>query len=334
MHALGPRGLIGTDERAHLLGALGAWDGRWYRTVAANGYLLQPGRQSDPAFFPFYPLLLRGVHAFGIGYVTSGVVLSQLAFLAALAAFATLTSDLFDETFARRATVYLALFPMGFVFSMAYPESVVLLAIALAAIAATRRHWGRAAALTGLGALARPETVFLSLPLAAKAWREHEQRGIAFGAVAAPFAALASFALYLQVNLHDPLAWTHAERAWGRRFTPLGLFRAVEHVPSAFAGNAWIVRDVVFFVVYLALLWLALRRGAPKLWVAAGALIVVLPTFSGSFHSVGRFGLLAPAVVWGLAALGERGPRIDRAIRCVSLLLLVGGTVSLAYVFP
>lgn len=334
MHAVGPRGLVGPDERTHLLGVLGSWDGRWYRTVAANGYLLEPGRQSDPAFFPFYPMLLRALNAFGIGYVTGGVVLSQLAFLAALFAFATLTRDLFDETFAERATIYLALFPMGFVFSMAYPESIVLLAIALAAVAAARRHWSRTGALAGLGALARPETLFLSIPLAARAWREPDRRGSAFGAVAAPFAALASFALYLQVHLHDPLAWTHAERAWGRSFTPLGLVRAVEHLPSTFAGNAWIVRDVVFFAVYLVLLWLAWRRGAPKTWVVAGALIVVLPTFSGSFHSVGRFGLLAPAIVWGLASLGERRPRVDLAIRTASLLLLVGGTVSLAYVFP
>ena len=335
MHAVGPRGLIGHDERAHLLGTLGTWDGRWYRTVAANGYLLEPGRQSDPAFFPLYPILLRALHATGIGYVTSGVILSNALLLAALVAFELLSGELFGARFARRATVYLALFPMGFVFSMEYPESLVLLSIALAALAALRRRWLLVAVITALATLARPEMLFASLALFPLALQERssQARGLALGAVLAPFAALASFAVYLQLTLHDAFAWTHAERAWGRRFTPLGLYRAIEHLPSAFDGNAWIARDVAFFVLYLALLWIGRRAGVPRAWIVAALPVVVLPTFSGSFHSVGRFGLLAPALFWGLAAAGERAG-VDRGIRILSALLLVGGTVSLAYVFP
>jgi hypothetical protein len=335
LEAFGPRGLIGNDETAHALGALGAWDGRWYRAVAANGYLLEPGRQSDPAFFPLYPILLRGLHATDIGYVTGGLILSNLAFLAALALVESLTRKLFGTSTARRTTVYLALFPMGFVFSMEYPESIVLCAIALAALAALRGRWRLVAVLTALGTLARPEMLFVSLALLPLALRESvpARRGLALGALLAPVAALGSFALYLQLHLHDPLAWTHAERAWGRKFTPLGIVRAIQDVPPSFAGNAWIVRDVAFFVLYLGLLFLALRRGVPRSWIVSAALIVILPTFSGSFHSDARFGLLAPAVFWGLAAAGER-PRIDRAIRWISAVLLVGGTVSLAYVFP
>lgn len=335
LEAFGPRGLIGNDETAHVLGALGAWDGRWYRTVAANGYLLEPGRQSDPAFFPLYPILLRGLHATDIGYVTAGLVLSNLAFLAALALVETLTRELFGAATARRTTVYLALFPMGFVFSMEYPESVVLCAIALAALAALRRRWTLVAVLTALGTLARPEMLFVSLALLPLALREPApaRRGLALGALLAPLAALGSFALYLQLHLHDPLAWTHAERAWGRKFTPLGVVRAIQDVPTAFAGNAWIVRDVAFFLLYLGLLWLAYRRGVPKAWIVSGALIVIMPTFSGSFHSDARFGLLAPAIFWGFAGVGERRS-FDTAIRWTSAALLVGGTVSLAYVFP
>jgi hypothetical protein len=335
MHVVGPRGLIGQDEQAHALGVLGAWDGRWYRTVAANGYLLEPGRQSDPAFFPLYPLLLRGLHGLGIGYVTAGVVLSQAAVLGALAAFALLTRELFSPSFARRVVVYLALFPMGFVFSMAYPESIVLCAIALAAVAALRGRWLVATTLVALGTLARPETLFISIPLLVLARHERRpgQRGLAFGAVLAPFAALGSFALYLGLTLHDPLAWTHAERAWGRKFTPLGLVTAIRDLPHAVASNPWVLRDVAFLLLYLVLLTAALRANAPRSWVAAGLIVAVLPTFSGSFHSIGRFGLLAPAAFWGLGALGT-SRRADTAIRAVSAVLLVGGTVSLAGIFP
>jgi hypothetical protein len=335
MHFTGPRALAGEDARSHLLGLLGAWDGRWYRIVAVHGYLLEPGRQSDPAFFPLYPLLLRLGHAFGIGYLAAGLVISNVAFLGALAAFEALTRELHGAEFARRATVYIAVFPLGFVFSMMYPESLVLCAIALAALAAMRGRWLVTALVAAAGTLARPEMLFVTLPLLPLALRERgaKRRGLAFGALLASVAALASFALYLGLRLGDPLAWTHAERAWGRRFTPVGLLTAVERLPTAVAGNAWALRDVAFFLLYLALLYAALRAGTPRLWVLAGAIVVVLPTFSGSFNAIGRFGLLAPAIFWGLAALGA-GRRADTVIRWLSVGLLVAATVHVSFVFP
>jgi hypothetical protein len=334
LHFAGPRALAGPDERSHLLGLLGAWDGRWYRIVAVHGYLLEPGRQSDPAFFPLFPLLLRAGHSLGVGYLTAGLVISNVAFLGALVAFEALTRELYGARLARRATVYVAVFPLGFVFSMMYPESLVLCAISLAALAALRRRWLVTALVTAAGTLARPEMLFIALPLLPLAMSERgAKRGLAFGAVLAPVAALGSFALYLGLRLGDPLAWTHAERAWGRRFTPIGLLTAVEHLPRAVAGNAWVLRDVVFFLLYLALLYVALRAGAPRLWVLAGAIVVVLPTFSGSFNAIGRFGLLAPAVFWGLAALGA-SRRADTVIRWLSAGLLVAATVHLPFVFP
>jgi hypothetical protein len=317
---------------------LDLWDGRWYRIVARDGYLLVPGRQSDPAFFPLYPVLLRVAHAVGIGYGVSGPLISNLALLGALVLFHSLTRDLFGADLARRATTYLAIFPLGYVFSMTYPESVVLALVLGAAIAATRGHWWLAAACGAAAALARPEGMFVAVPVAALAWsRRHElgpvQRGAAAGAVLTPAAALASYPLYLSRVLHDPLAWQRAEQAWGRRFRPSGTLAAVEQLPATLTANGWLVRDVVAFALYLALLAVAWHAGSPRAWLLAGVGIVVLPTFSGAFESIGRFGLLAPPLYWGLAILG-RTRRADRAVRAASLVLLAGATLTLPYVFP
>jgi hypothetical protein len=317
---------------------LSEWDGRWYRIVARDGYLLVPGRQSDPAFFPLYPVLLRGGHAVGIDYEIAGPLLSNLALLAALALFEALTRTLFGAGLARRATIYLAIFPLGYVFSMTYPESIVLGLIVGAVLAATRGRWWLAGLCAACAALARPEGVFVALPLAALAWNRRRSldpaaRGAAAGAVLAPPAALMSYPLYLSSVLHDPLAWQRAQQTWGRRFRPLGLVSAVEHVPAALGHNPWLVRDVVALALYLVLLWLAWRAGSPRAWLLAGAAIVVLPAFSGAFDSIGRFGLLVPPLFWGLAAAGSRR-HADRAIRVASLCLLAGATLTLPYVFP
>jgi hypothetical protein len=318
------------------LWTLGRWDGRWYRMIARSGYLLVPGRQSDPAFFPLYPILLRGVHALGVGWGMAGPLLSNVALLMGLAFFYLLTRDLFGHPLAKRATIYLSIFPLGFVFSMTYPESVVLVLVTAALLAALRWRWWIAAACACAAALARPEALFLALPLAGLAWEQRRtlgpaERGAAMAAVVAPAAVLVSYPLYLGTVLDDPLAWSHAQAAWGRSFRLTGPFWAVVHLASA--QDAWIARDVVFFLVYVGLLIAAWRLGTPKTWLAATAAVVVLPLFSGTFDSIGRFGLLAPPLFWGLASLGD-DRRADSAIRALSLLLLVAGTLSIRYTFP
>ena len=338
VHRFGPTGWIRNVEHAHALGPLAAWDGKWYRMVAAHGYLLLPGRQSDPAFFPLFPVLVRAVHALGPGYSASGLILANLGFLAALVAFHALSTELFGDGFARRATAYLAVFPFGYAFSMEYPESIVLALIAVAGLAALRRRWGIAAACAAAAALARPEGLFVALPLVAIAWRQREEltplkRGVALGAVLAPFAAIASFSLYLWRTLGEPMAWSSAEQAWGRHFSPLGIVGAFDGLGRAFAHDAWVTRDVVAAVVYLALLAAAARARVPWPWIASGAAIVVLPLFSGSFDSISRFGLLAPAALWGLAAIG-RDPRLNRLILGLSLPLLAAAIVVLPLRYP
>jgi hypothetical protein len=317
---------------------LDRWDGRWYRMVARGGYLLVPGRQSDPAFFPLYPIMLRVVHAAGLGWGIAGPLLSNLAFLLGLLLFYRLSREMFSESLARRATTYLAIFPLGYVFSMSYPESVVLVFLLAAPLAALRQRWWLAAVCAGAAALARPEGLFLALPLAGIAWRQRRtlsptRRGAALTAVLAPVAAIASYSLYLGTVLHDPLAWSDAEQAWGRRFRVSGAYDAFAHLPATVGHNAWIVRDAVFFLLYLALLYAARRVGTPLAWLAAAAAVVTLPIFTGAFDSIGRFGLLAPPLFWGLAGLTS-SERSERAVRLVSLVLLAFGTASLAYVFP
>ena len=76
LHQTGPHGYLGAQFYRSPLGLLGAWDGVWYQRVAAHGYLLIPGRQSDTAFFPLYPILLRGLHAFELPYTAAGAIIS------------------------------------------------------------------------------------------------------------------------------------------------------------------------------------------------------------------------------------------------------------------
>jgi hypothetical protein len=333
-----PHGYFGAHIFRHALGPLESWDGIWYRRIAAHGYLLVPGHQSDPAFFPFYPLLLKLGAALGISTGAGGVILSNLLFLAALLAFDVLGADLFSASFARRATLLLAVFPTSYVCSMVYPESLVLLAFALAGIFALRGRWLACASAAAVAALARPEGVLLVFPVAACVIARRQrlrpsERGPAIAAILAGPAAAISFPLYLGWALHDPLAWSKAQHAWGRSFRVDGIFLALGRIAEEVGKSAWMLRDVGFCVLTLALLALACRVGSPRGWVVLGALIVILPLGSGAFTSDARFGLLALPAYWGLASLC--GTRTRFALTAgLSAVLLAAATVSLPLVFP
>ena len=324
-----PRARAPSSPLHHLFGALSAWDGVWYRRVAEHGYLLVPGQYSDPAFFPLFPVVVRGVHLLGLSYTAAAIVVSNLSFIVAIVAFYELGKLLWPERQAYRAAVLGALFPMSFVFSMAYPESIAFAAIAGAGIAALRGRWKLAALLAAAATLARPEGLFIAIPLAAIAFKQ--RRGYA-AVLAAPI-ALATFPIYLRWALGDATAWTQAEHAWGRSFAVRGVVDTFVNLPRELGHNGWLTRDLIFLFIYVVLLVAAYRGGVPASWVIAAALIVLLPLTSGSIASIARFGLLAPAIFWGLAALTER-PIVFALLRYGSLGLLAVSTVVIPLAVP
>jgi Gpi18-like mannosyltransferase len=321
----------------HVFGALGAWDGVWYGTVATRGYLLVPGRQSDPAFFPFYPIVLRLLHELGLPLLAAALIVSNLVFVFAILAFYELGTLLVREDVARASAILAAAFPAGFVFSMAYPESLLFAAVCVALVAVLRGRWMTSALVGGIAAVTRPEAVLYVIPVAAivlERWRALPPgaRAKAIASITAPVASLATFPFYLGWTLHNYHAWTWAERGWGRSFKVLGIEHAFTEL-GRIGPNAWLIRDVVLAVVYLACLGLALRANLHWSWGLAGLLIVLLPLTSGSFLSDSRFGLMALPAYWGLGVMARRG-RLLWGLAALSLVLLAAATLTIPLTSP
>jgi hypothetical protein len=335
--AVGPHGSIGAQYFRSPLGIFGAWDGLWYQRIAASGYLLIPGHQSDTAFFPLYPIVLRGLHAFGLSYVVAGAIVSNVALAVALVAFYELSRKVVSEELAYRSAVFAAIVPMAFVYSLAYPESMLLALVALTLLAVFNDQWWLAAAAGAAAGLTRPEAVVLALPIAAHAWHQRHRlggrRGIALAAVAAAPLAVATFPLYLGWALHDPQAWQQAQATWGRQFDLLGLFHAVARVPGGVIAHPGLIRDLLLIGAYGVLLGVAARAGIAWPWIVAGGAVIVLPLFSGSIQSEGRFGLVALPVYWSLAIV-TRTARAYRIAKVICLTALVAGVASMPYIWP
>jgi len=332
---------VGWPTRApdRALALLTSWDGRWYRAIANHGYLAVPGRQSDTAFFPLFPIALRALRELGLSLDVGGLILANAAFLVGLVALYELARHWMSDADAHRAVVYAALFPFGFVFSMVYPEGIVLAAAAIAGVLALRGRWLWCALAVACATLARPEGVFLALPvlaIAVRGWKglDESSRGRALVAILAGPVSLLAFGFYQWRSTGDALAFSHAQAAWGRATTPGGIVTALVklvHEPTASSG--WLYRDAAFCLVYLVCLVLAYRARVPRAWIAAGALIVLLPLWSGSWQSDARFGLLALPVYCGLAYAARRR-WLDGVLRVTSGTLLALGSATILLHWP
>lgn len=318
--------------------ALATWDGNWYRLIAERGYFILPGHQSNVAFFPLLPEILALGRQLGLPVKLTGLVVAEAAFLAALLLFYHLSRRVLRGDDALRATIFVAIGPYSLIFSMIYPEPLVLLGFVVAALLAADRHWLLVTPMVAASTLARPQGALIVIPLAAivaNQWSRLEvtARARAVGAVLAAPAALVSYPLYLWVVLDEPLAWSKSQEGWGRTFDALGPWHALIGVFTAPNNRPWLARDAIFFLLYVVLLLVARRAGVGRGWLAFGFALIVLPLVSGSFQSVGRFGALALPVYWGLGYATRRG-WLERALIAGALLGLVAMTFSLAWQNP
>ncbi len=334
-----PRGHFSDAVLDRRLGPLAAWDGRWYGEVAQHGYAVVPGEKSSAAFFPLYPWLVAAFRSvFGAEPLAAGLVVANVLFGIAIVALYELGRVVVPERVAYRAAVFAAISPLSFVFSMFYAESLALAAVALAGLAAARGRWQLAAVLAAAAALARPGGIFVALPiagLALKAWPTLTSRSrvaAALAVVAAPL-GLALFSLDLWHATGDPLAWLHAQAAWGRSLSFAGLGHITTGLPDAARTDLWVLRDVTIVAVSALLLVAARAAGVDRWWISAGALMALLPLASGTWESAGRFGMIAPPVYWGLGALTGRR-EVNVATRVVLLAALAVGTLTLGLVNP
>ncbi len=149
------------------------WDTLYYQAIAERGYTAFESSVFAP---PLYPMLMRWAgRIFGGNTLLAGIVVSNLAYLAALIYFFRLTRMEGDDRLARYATLYLAIFPTAFFYFAAYAESLFLLASVAAIYHARRKEWLLAGIWGLLAPLARVQGLALAPALAyevIRTWRE------------------------------------------------------------------------------------------------------------------------------------------------------------------
>jgi len=256
-----------------LLSPLAHWDAVWYLTIADSGY----GEADSPrsAFFPLYPLLVRGLGELGGGSPGATLVASYLVALAALAGALLLLHRLVTLELGRRLAaptlVLLCAFPASLFLGAPYSESLFLFVSVGALYAARTGRWAWAGLAAAAASGTRSAGVLLLVPLLiiylygprgdrpgetgrpGRGWLSslspvHALRADAAWLLLAP-AGLVAYMTYLGVAYDDPLAFSSAQKFWAREFAgPLG--GAWEGLVAAWDGTRQLLsgsREVVYF---------------------------------------------------------------------------------------
>lgn len=132
------------------------WDGNSYAFIADHWYVTAGAERFFIVFPPLYPILIKFLTLFGLGSVLSGIILSNFFFIAAMLLFYKLLLLDYKKDFALLVIVIISIFPTGFFFSVAYPESLFVFLFALSFYLSRKKKYCLSGLAGGLAAITRP----------------------------------------------------------------------------------------------------------------------------------------------------------------------------------
>jgi hypothetical protein len=313
-----------------ILRSLTSWDGWYYLGIASNGYQADPvaGAYSNVAFPPLYPLLIR---LFSLPFPGAAgivaVVISNVAFLAALALLVRLGTPYLGRRRASIAAGLLVIYPFASAYAMAYTESLFLLMMAAAFLAAERGHRGWSGICLALTVLCRLQGVALILPLwilmlRQDGWRPRpSQAWLLLG----PLAAV-GFLAYIAVVTGSATAFLDAQQAWGRE--GIGGSAPTETIGAKFSPYQGALLLTLLWSIFL-LVFVRVDRMRLE-YALIPILFIAAELSSGSLEAVGRVTMSAFPLVWILANrrsvfMRRAWPAISTGLFTIIAILSFGG---------
>lgn len=305
------------------------WDARWYEIIARDGYWFDPAQQSPVAFFPLYPLLMRGLSALtSVPLLSAGIIITLSAGVLSFFLLHTWAKCFGSESVATRTGWVLALWPLGFfVFGAVYSDALFLCLCLGAFLSLEKRHPLGAALLGALATATRPVAPALIVALVVRSieLRKAQQkplRWVDFAPLLAG-AGLLAYMVYQYVKFGTPTAFIETQASWGqtpgfRNWLKLNFFESPRFLER-------LARSLLH--LFLAVLCLGMARRA---WVKLGkgyavylVMIIGMPLLSSvDFVGLGRYALAGFPALYCFADMLEERPRLARVWFPVSALLL------------
>ncbi|WP_225826187.1 hypothetical protein [Streptomyces naphthomycinicus] len=329
----GLRGRPTVEDLAH------SWDSRWYLHIATHGYgdliwITPKGAvQTDWAFFPLYPALIRALTT--VLPIAPGQAALLVAWTAAVVAAYGIHRTghhLYGRGVATALVALWAALPQAVELTVAYTESLFAALAAWSLYCVLRGRWLWAGTLAALAGLARPSgfavaaAVFLAAGHEALRRRGRVPARLWAGAVLAPLGWL-GYVLWVGSRIGDPLGgYLTVQSAWNSRFDfSAGSLRFLEALFLHGGGVVYPAALLIVAVGALLFVLLCLDRAPLVLVAFSGVLVTLVLGGSGSFSSKPRFLLPAfPLLIPTARALARTWwPRRAQAVVVYGALTLV-----------
>ncbi|MEU0968955.1 glycosyltransferase family 39 protein [Streptomyces sp. NPDC005917] len=319
------------------------WDARWYLHIATYGYgdLIEITRrgavQTDWAFFPLYPWLIRALRtALPLTPGQAALLVSGAAAVLAAWGIYRIGDHLYGRAVAVALVALWAVLPQSVVLTIAYTESLFSALAAWSLYCVLKGRWLGAGALAALAGLSRPSGFAVAVAVvAAGAYEAVRLRGrvplgLWAGCLLAPLGWL-GYVLWVGHRTGDLLnGYFGVQRAWNSRFDfGLGSLRFLKGLLLHGGGFVYAVDLVIVVSAILLFGLLCLDRAPLALVVFAGMLVLVVVGGSGSFSSKPRFLLPAFPLLIPLARALVR----SRRARPAQAFLVVGALAVVSLLF-
>ncbi len=301
------------------------WDGAWYRKIATVGYdYADDGKYHPIAFFPFFPLVSRGVMALGLPFEVAATLVNNLALLGALLLLYRWAKERYGLSQARWATAVLAWCPLSLYGTVVYSEGLFLL-LTTAALRAFDNSEYVKAAVWGAMATATRSTGVALVPAFLIVSLKERRPPLAYITSLAAISGLLLFSLYCGMRFGDPLAFVHVQRGW-KELQPDWL---VIFTTALTLDKENLMRVVMFFGGGY-LLW-HLRAKLPLVAIAYGFCSLGLIQATGALSSVSRYAYGIVSLSLGLGVLFAAHPRWGYAVISFFAVVLVYVGIKFAW---
>ena len=281
------------------------WDSGWYYGIASGGYKYVEGGRNNFAFFPVYPQLMgalgRAMGGAQQDFYFAGILISWLAFAAAMPLLYRLARFDLSHEQATRVTIYATVFPGAYFFGVVYSEALFLLALVSTALALRSQRWIWAGVAAAVMTATRVNGVMFLPALALIGWdaaSTDRERRWALGAALAGLAGIGGYSLYVNSVTGDPFEWYDSITRWGYQpgGNPLSGLAAIAQElmtnPIEFIAtdrmapyNTLNAMAAMGALVAVPFIYMRFGRG----YAAIVVMGLLLPLSSGQFEGLGRY---------------------------------------------
>ena len=311
----------------------GVWDTGWYLDISQHGYtsgaLDQLGiHQTNIAFFPLYPLLMRFLGSIVGNHYIAGLIISNFCLIVSCFYLYRLVRLDSDEASALKAVKYLLLFPVSFIFSGVFTESLYLTLTLMCFYYARTYKW-QLVGITGFFlSLTRSVGVLVVLPLLyeglmqllkenedLKSFKHSRDKILPLFYLSLIPLGIISFMIFNYYLTGDFMAFAHAQVMW-QRHTANPLLVLI----NGYHGNLYTAFEAAFATIFIYMFILFYRNIRFSYWLF-GMYSIFVPLSTG-IQSMPRFILVIFPIYILFANITKN--RISEDLVTISFALLQG----------